>query len=72
MSKPGIAAVLSFIVPGLGQLYNGAFTRALFWFVLTIGLHIGTAGLGGWICHFLCAYTAYTFADRQQRGQLPR
>ncbi len=72
MSKPGIAAVLSFVVPGLGQLYNGTFGPAALWFLVTLAFHIGTGGLFGWIWHFACAYYAYRTADQQQRGVLPR
>ena len=59
MSESGTAAVLSLIIPGMGQIYNGEFLRALFWLVITPGLWIGTGGTLGWICHFISAYTAY-------------
>lgn len=64
MKDPGIAAVLSFFIPGVGQLYNGTFIRALIWFIITPGLWIGTGGLGGWICHFIAAATAHSMAKR--------
>jgi TM2 domain-containing membrane protein YozV len=60
----GTAAILSFIIPGLGQLYNGKFLRAIFWFIITPGLWITTAGFFGWICHLIAAYTAYSYAKR--------
>ncbi len=63
MKNPGLAAVLSFLIPGLGQIYNGDFLRGLFWLIVTPGLWIGSGGLLGWICHLVAAYTAY------QRGQ---
>lgn len=62
MSKPGTAAVLSFFIPGVGQIYNGAFLRGIFWLILTPGLWLGSAGWFGWICHLAAAYTAYTYA----------
>jgi TM2 domain-containing membrane protein YozV len=62
MKNPGVAAVLSFIIPGMGQLYNGTFWRAIFWFIITPGLWIGTGGLLGWVCHIIAAYTAYGYA----------
>lgn len=31
--SPGIAAVLSFFIPGLGQLYKGQIINAIAWFV---------------------------------------
>lgn len=61
--NPGLSAVLSFLIPGVGQLYNGHFLRALFWLVITPGFWIGTGGLGGWICHLVAAYTAYKKAE---------
>ncbi len=60
--SPGIAAVLSFFVPGVGQFYNGSFLRGVFWLVVTPGLWIGSGGLLGWVCHVLSAYTAHSYA----------
>src|SRR5215813_2933375 len=37
MSKPGTAAVLSLFIPGVGQIYNGAFWRGIFWLIITPG-----------------------------------
>lgn len=62
MSKPGTAAVLSLIVPGVGQIYNGKFLRGLFWLIITPGFWIGSGGLIGWVCHVVAAYTAYSWA----------
>ncbi|HEY4492291.1 MAG TPA: DUF5683 domain-containing protein [Acidobacteriota bacterium] len=62
MSSPGTAAVLSFLLPGLGQIYNGKILRALFWLIVTPGLWIGSGGTLGWICHILSAYTAFHYA----------
>jgi len=44
MRNPGLAAVLSVIIPGVGQIYNGQFLWAIFWFIITPGAWIGTAG----------------------------
>lgn len=62
MRNPGIAAVLSFLVPGLGQIYNGTLLRGLFWLVITPGLWIGSGGLLGWVCHIVSSWTAHTYA----------
>lgn len=67
MSKPGIAAVLSFVVPGVGQIYNGKFLRGIFWLIITPGFWLGTGGLLGWICHLASAYTAYSWAKEHPR-----
>jgi TM2 domain-containing membrane protein YozV len=64
MKNPGIAAVLSFIIPGLGQIYNGMFLRAIFWLVVTPGFWIGTGGTLGWVCHVVSAWTAWNLAHR--------
>ena len=62
---PGKAAVLSFFIPGVGQIYNGDFLRGIFWLIVTPGLWIGSGGLLGWICHVLAAWTAHTRAQRK-------
>ena len=62
--NPGIAAVLSLIVPGIGQIYNGRFLWGIFWLIVTPGFWIGTAGTLGWIFHLIAAYQAYRQAER--------
>ena len=62
MRNPGTAAVLSVLVPGVGQLYNGKIWRGVVWLIITPGLWIGSGGLLGWICHVISAITAYKFA----------
>jgi TM2 domain-containing membrane protein YozV len=64
MRNPGIAAVLSFIVPGIGQIYNGRIWWGIFWLVITPGFWLGTGGLLGWVCHVLAAGQAYDYARR--------
>jgi TM2 domain-containing membrane protein YozV len=66
MRNPGTAAIMSFLLPGLGQLYNGQILWAIVWFIITPGLWIGTGGLLGWVCHVISAYTAYKYAQRHQ------
>jgi len=68
MKSPGTAAVLSALIPGLGQLYNGTFWRGIVWLVLTPGLWIGTGGLLGWICHVVSAWTAHSYAKKHPTG----
>ena len=58
---------MSLVLPGAGQVYNGTFWRALFWFIVTPGLWIGSGGLLGWICHIISAVTAYNMAHRLNR-----
>ena len=68
MKNPGLAAVLSVLIPGVGQIYNGDFLRGIFWLIVTPGLWIGSGGLLGWICHVISAYTAYRRAGDKNRG----
>ncbi len=69
MSRPGIAAVLSFFIPGLGQIYNGDIFRGLFWLIITPGIWLGSLGLFGWLCHIVSAATAYNRAEDKERAE---
>ena len=65
MRNPGTAAVLSAVLPGIGQFYNGDFLRGIFWLIITPGMWIGSGGLLGWVCHVISAVTAYNRARRK-------
>ena len=65
--SPGTAGVLSLLIPGVGQFYNGDFWRGIFWLIITPGFWIGSAGLLGWICHIIAAITAYKRAELKNR-----
>jgi TM2 domain-containing membrane protein YozV len=67
--SPGTAAVLSLIVPGVGQIYNGDFLRGIFWLIITPGFWLWTAGLFGWPFHLAAAFTAHLRAKRKNRGE---
>lgn len=71
LKNPGIAAVLSAIIPGVGQIYNGNFFWAIFWLIITPGLWIGSGGFLGWICHILSAYFAYRTARKNELAASP-
>jgi len=62
MRDPIIAGVLSLILPGLGQIYNGRVLAGILWLVLASGLWFGTGFLLGWILHLVAAYCAYSYA----------
>jgi TM2 domain-containing membrane protein YozV len=62
MDRPGTAALLSFIIPGAGQIYNGKFLRGIVWLIVTPGLWLGTGGFLGWVCHLVSSYMAYQWA----------
>lgn len=64
-SRAGLAAVLSFVIPGLGQIYNGHFIRAAFWVLVAFWWTSSPtswpfdAGFWVWMTHFIPAATAY-------------
>ena len=64
----GFSAVLSLIVPGAGQIYNGDFARGAFWLLVTPGFWLGSGGTLGWACHLTSAYTAHRRAARRPRA----
>ena len=68
MSRAGIAAVLSFFIPGLGQLYNGDFVRGLIWFGfawLFGAISFVSMGIPSIIYHTFCAWAAYSRAEEK-------
>ncbi len=62
MRDPFLAGLLSFLIPGLGQIYNGQILIGLIWLLLTGVSWIGSAGMLGWVAHVLAAYFAYSYA----------
>lgn len=57
-------AVLSLLISGVGQFYNGDFWRGIFWLIVTPGFWIGSGGLLGWVCHVIAAHKR---AERRNR-----
>jgi TM2 domain-containing membrane protein YozV len=68
MKNPGLAGVLSLLIPGVGQIYNGQWLLGIVWLIITPGFWIGTGGMLGWVCHLIAAYTAYTYAQSHPYG----
>ncbi len=69
MREPLLAGILSLLIPGLGQIYNGRIIIGIIWLVLTGVSWIGTAGLFGWVIHLIAAWCAYSYAkDYPVRG----
>ena len=62
MREPLLAGILSLLIPGLGQIYNGRILIGIVWLVVTGFSWIGTAGLGGWVVHLIAAWCAYSYA----------
>jgi TM2 domain-containing membrane protein YozV len=66
----GIAALLSFFFPGLGQVFDGNLTRGV---IFLIGTFVGTLfffvpGLIVWIYQI---YDAYSIAKKMNAGEIP-
>ena len=59
--NPGIAAVLSFFIPGLGQLYKNQIINGITWFLVVGFAYLflwGMCLLPGPILHFCCIISA--------------
>lgn len=69
--NPSTAALLSFVIPGVGQIYNGDILRGILWLIVTPGFWIGSGGTLGWICHIVAAITAYHRAQVKNRALGP-
>jgi TM2 domain-containing membrane protein YozV len=55
--SPGVAAVLSFFVPGLGHMYKGQILEGLFWLLFVV---VGYFLLivPGLVLHLICIFSA--------------
>ena len=63
---PGIAAVLSVLVPGLGQVYCGRLLAGGLWFVAT-SLAYWAILVPGFLAHAICVVAAYQGAKEWTR-----
>jgi TM2 domain-containing membrane protein YozV len=56
--SPGISAVLSVLIPGLGQVYNGSLVTGAVWF---LGTSIGYSAVlvPGFLIHCAAVWCAY-------------
>ena len=63
--SPGIAAVLSVVIPGLGQVYAGRLLAGGIWF-LAIAVAYWAILLPGFLVHALCIWSAYRSAKDWQ------
>jgi len=61
--SPGIAAVLSVLLPGLGQVYNGRLVAGALWFAATSVAYWAVL-VPGFIVHAFCIWGAYREARR--------
>ena len=64
MASPVLAAILSFLVPGLGQFYAGHMFRGIGLFVLAVIVAIFTFFAGTLIIAVVAAIDAYSLASK--------
>jgi len=64
MVEPETSCALSFLIPGLGQMYNADYGRGIMWFLVGLAVWVGTGGLLGWIINLMAAFTAYRRAQK--------
>jgi TM2 domain-containing membrane protein YozV len=62
LKNPGVAAVLSFFFPGLGQIYNGQIGMGILLFLFTVGLYFTI--ILSILLHLYLVYDAYTYATK--------
>jgi len=67
--SPTIAAFLSFLLPGLGQMYLGQRKKGAFLFGLVCLSSVLTLG-AGWVLGWLTAIDAYLIGNRMKQGFL--
>ncbi len=61
--SPGLAAVFSVVVPGLGQVYAGRLLAGALWFLGTAFAYAAIL-VPGFLVHALCVWSAYQSAKR--------
>ena len=55
---PGASAVLSVLIPGLGQVYSGRLLAGGLWFLAT-AVGYSAVLVPGFLIHALCVWSAY-------------
>ena len=73
MKNSGLAAILSFFFPGLGQLYNGQFGKGILFFVINgINFFLAFVLIGfvtAGITALFASYDAYRSAEKINKAQ---
>ena len=62
MRDPWLAGILSLLIPGLGQIYNGRVVIGIIWMLVFGVSWIGSVGLFGLIIHVISGWCAYSYA----------
>jgi len=57
--NPGVAAVLSLVIPGAGQMYKGQIGPGIWWLIGTVAGYCAFV-VPGLILHIVCIYKAYS------------
>lgn len=66
MQRRHVAGILSLLVPGVGQIYNGRLLVGILWLIVTGVSWIGTVGTLGFVVHFISAWCAYNYAKTRR------
>src|SRR5579862_8578145 len=69
--NPGTAAVLSFVIPGTGQMYKGQIRAGLCWIVCVAIGYFAFIG-PGLILHIACVYNAYSHDPNKRNVTTPQ
>ncbi len=62
MREPLLAGILSLLIPGIGQIYNGRIFIGIIWLLFTGISWIGSVGTLGLLVHVIAAWCAYSYA----------
>jgi TM2 domain-containing membrane protein YozV len=62
MRDPFLAGILSLLIPGLGQIYNGRILVGIIWLLVTGISWIGSVGILGIVVHLISGWCAYSYA----------
>jgi TM2 domain-containing membrane protein YozV len=72
--EPFLALILSFLIPGLGQLYNGDLTKGIFLFlgaIVSVVLMFVCIGFLTYLAIWIYGmYDAYIYAEKINRGEV--
>jgi len=64
--NPGIAAVLSLVIPGAGQMYKGQIGPGIWWLIGTVAGYCAFI-VPGLVLHIVCIYKAYSDDPRKPK-----
>lgn len=64
--NPIVTAILSYLIPGLGQMYSGRVISGVIWLVIVLAGYF-LLFLPGLFLHFICVCSAYCLASQSSR-----